>query len=94
MTLQFGQTRAFEQGTPLQLQADETLTGIDLQLPRGGVLTGRVLDRYGQPAVGAVVSAQRYQFAMGRWDLVRSGSGDRTDDRGVYRLYGLPPGDY
>ena len=94
VTLQFGQTRAFEQGTPLQLEAGETLRGIDLQLPRGGVMTGRVLDQHGQPAVGAAVSAQRYQFALGRWDLVSAGSGDRTDDRGVYRLYGLPPGDY
>ena len=94
VTLQFGQTRAFEQGTPLQLESGETLTGIDLQLPRGGVMTGRVLDQHGQSAVGVAVSAQRYRFALGRWDLVSAGSGDRTDDRGVYRLYGLPPGDY
>jgi hypothetical protein len=91
---QYGQRRSFEPGTPLQLEAGETLTGVDFQLPRAAVLTGTVFDRHGQPAVGVRVAAQRCQFASGRWDMVGIGRDDSTDDRGVYRLFGLPPGDY
>lgn len=94
LQLQYGQLRAFEPGTPLQLEAGDRLTGVDFQLPRGAVLTGTVFDQRGQPAVGVRVSAQRYQFASGRWDMVGIGRDDSTDDRGVYRLFGLPPGDY
>ena len=94
LQLQYGQLRSFEPGTPLQLEAGDTLTGVDFQLPRGAVLTGTVFDQHGQPAVGVRVAAQRYQFASGRWDMVGIGRDDSTDDRGVYRLFGLPPGDY
>ena len=94
LSLQYGQTRAFEPGTPLQIESGDTLTRVDLQLPRGSVLTGAVFDQHGQPAVGAAVRARRYGFASGRWDLVRAGDDDHTDDRGVYRLYGLAPGKY
>jgi hypothetical protein len=94
LQLQYGQLRSFEPGTPLQLEAGDTLTGVDFQLPRGAVITGTVFDQHGQPAVGVRVAAQRYQFASGRWDMVGIGRDDSTDDRGVYRLFGLPPGDY
>ena len=66
LTLRYGQTRAFERGTPLQLKPGETLRAVDMYLPRGGVLTGRVVDPFGHPAVGARVEAERYQFATGR----------------------------
>lgn len=94
LQLQYGQLRSFEPGTPLQLAAGDTLTGVDFQLPRGAVITGTVFDQHGQPAVGVRVAAQRYQFASGRWDMVGIGRDDATDDRGVYRLFDLPPGDY
>ena len=94
LQLQYGQLRSFEPGTPLQLEAGDTLTGVDFHLPRGAVLTGTVFDQHGQPAVGVRVAAQRYQFTSGRWDMAGIGRDDSTDDRGVYRLFGLPPGDY
>lgn len=94
LRLQFGQTRPFDRGTPLQLAAGESLTGVDVHLPRGAVLTGLVLDQLGEPAVGAMAHAQRYEFASGRWRMVTAGRSDDTDDRGRYRIYGLPPGEY
>lgn len=94
LQLQYGQLRSFEPGTPLQLTSGDTLTGVDFELPRGAVITGTVFDQRGQPAVGVRVAAQRYQFASGRWDMVGIGRDDSTDDRGVYRLFDLPPGDY
>ncbi|HEY3380957.1 MAG TPA: carboxypeptidase-like regulatory domain-containing protein [Vicinamibacterales bacterium] len=66
---------------------------IDVRLPRGGVVTGRIFDETGEPLVRAMVRAMRYQYQQGQRHLVQSGSGE-SDDRGVYRIFGLSPGTY
>jgi protocatechuate 3,4-dioxygenase beta subunit len=83
-------------GKALNLSAADSVEDIDFRLERGGVITGRVTDADGNPAVGeavSVVPADR----NGR-PGVQIDSFDRgefaTDDRGVYRVYGLPPGTY
>ena len=83
-----------EQAATVQVGAGEALTPIDLRLARGAVVTGIVTDQHGQPAVGARVEAQRYRFRGGRREMRSAGRGDNTDDRGMYRLYGLFPGEY
>ncbi|HKP48026.1 MAG TPA: carboxypeptidase-like regulatory domain-containing protein [Pyrinomonadaceae bacterium] len=65
-----------------------------LNLIKGGVITGSVLSLSGQPVVLVPVRAT----------LIRDNYGNRnygnvrfervTDDRGIYRIYGLPPGTY
>jgi hypothetical protein len=40
-----------------------------------------------------MVTVQRYQYVRGERQLSPAGA-DQTDDRGQYRIYGLPPGDY
>jgi hypothetical protein len=62
---------------------------------RGGVITGRVTTANGEPIVAAQVSATMMRDAEGN-SLRRSygGRSRTTDDRGVYRLYGLAPGTY
>jgi Carboxypeptidase regulatory-like domain len=70
---------------------------IDLMLVKGGVITGTVRDANGEPVIAVPVRALRIRDATGRTPMARfSGfSPERmTDDRGVYRLYGLPPGTY
>ena len=88
----FGQTRPGRPGTPIQLTDGQKFTA-NLQLPRGSVITGTVLDEYGEPAPGTQVRVMRYVMQGGRRTLQQSGSG-ATDDRGIYRVYGLQPGDY
>ena len=66
---------------------------IDLRLTRGGVITGRVGDEDGEPLARALITVQRYQYVRGERQLQPAG-GDQTDDRGQYRVFGLPPGDY
>jgi protocatechuate 3,4-dioxygenase beta subunit len=63
---------------------------------KGGVITGSVTDAQGQPLVAVQVSAFRVRDLDGRAsDAPYSFTLDaRTDDRGVYRIYGLPPGIY
>jgi protocatechuate 3,4-dioxygenase beta subunit len=69
---------------------------VRLELIRGGVLTGTVTNAAGEPIVGIRVRALRVRDAEGRQPRTPSfGIGDRpTDDRGIYRIYGLLPGTY
>lgn len=74
----------------------ETLE-VDLELQRGAVLTGTLYDPFGDPAVDVGISLLRHVFADGRWQLSpagRMGRAATTDDRGVFRVFGLAPGTY
>jgi hypothetical protein len=91
--LSYGQRRPLQAGTPLQLAAGQELKGIEFRLPRGSVITGRVLDENGDAMPGTTVRVLAYQYAQGTRQLVPAGSA-QTDDRGEYRVWGLNPGDY
>jgi hypothetical protein len=93
LSLAFGQRRPLQPGTPVALADDQALQTVDFALPRGSVVTGRVLDADGEPLVRAAVRALRYVMQQGEKRLVAAGV-DQTDDRGEYRIFGLPPGDY
>lgn len=69
---------------------------VKLEMLKGGVLTGTVTNAAGEPIVGIRVRALRIRDAEGRPPRTPSfGVGDRpTDDRGIYRIYGLLPGSY
>jgi protocatechuate 3,4-dioxygenase beta subunit len=79
-------------GTPIQL-ADGQKLQVSLQIPRGGVITGTVLDESGDAIPGTPVRALRYAMQSGARVLQQGGTAS-TDDRGVYRIYGLQPGEY
>jgi hypothetical protein len=69
---------------------------VTLTLVKGSVITGTVRDASGEPVVAVPVRAMRVRDTMGR-PLTRTLSYAQprwTDDRGVYRLYGLQPGTY
>jgi protocatechuate 3,4-dioxygenase beta subunit len=59
------------------------------------VIAGHVLDAYGAPIVNATVEALRavYFPTTTNRRLMMAGSA-RTDDRGQFRLHGLPSGAY
>ena len=92
--LQYGQLRAFEGGRPIDLRDGQVAEKIDFALPRGGVITGRVLDELGEPVVDAQIAAMRYQFVQGRRRLAPVGRAATTNDIGEFRLFGLLPGQY
>src|SRR5215467_1594249 len=89
----YGQRRPLQAGTPLQLLNGQQLKGVDFALPRGGVISGRVSDENGDVMPGVNVQVMRYQYQQGDRRLLQAGQG-QTDDRGVYRVWGLNPGDY
>lgn len=84
-------------GKNVNLGADEHLTDIDLAMTRGGVITGKITDAEGRPVI-----EQRVQFDLKdeqRRTIMRPRSQyeamiSLTDDRGVYRVFGLAPGKY
>ena len=94
VSLQYGQRRPSERGTPVDLPAGQTLEKVVIGLPRGSVIAGRVVDEFGEPLTGAQVTVQRYTYVNGVRQLRQAGQGDRTDDQGAFRVFGLPPGEY
>jgi protocatechuate 3,4-dioxygenase beta subunit len=91
----YGQTQpgAGRSGTPIQLAEGQKLTDIKMSIPRGGVVTGTVFDEKGRPSVGTSVRVSRWSMSNGERRLTSAGSSS-TDDRGIYRVYGLAPGQY
>lgn len=68
---------------------------VTITLTRGVVITGRVTNAAGEPVIGVAVRGVRVRDAEGQRFAAPGGTFTRqTDDRGVYRLYGLLPGAY
>ncbi|MBL8206548.1 MAG: carboxypeptidase regulatory-like domain-containing protein [Blastocatellia bacterium] len=66
-----------------------------IRMSKGGVITGRVLSAAGEPLIAVPVSVQYIRDAQGRPASGGTNTGFfQTDDRGVYRIYGLQPGNY
>lgn len=92
--LQYGQSRPFEPGKPLEIANGQTVERVDFKLPHGGIITGRILDEFGEPTSDVQVMALRYQYIQGRRQLSPSGRPATTNDIGEYRIFALPPGQY
>jgi protocatechuate 3,4-dioxygenase beta subunit len=79
----------------IHLAEGETAEHVEITLARLGTITGQVFDELGDPVEGVSVQVLRVRYEAGRRRLVPAASAARlTDDRGRYRLYGLPPGRY
>ena len=91
----FGQQRpgSGRPGTPISLAERQRVDDLVLKMPRGGVITGTVLDEIGEPFYGVSVRALRYVTKAGIRTLAPAGAGV-TDDRGLYRIPALLPGEY
>jgi hypothetical protein len=89
----YGQRRPEQPGTLLEILDGQIVEKIAFALPRGGVITGRILDEYGEAIAGAQVSAMRFRYVNGARRLAPAGGGS-TDDLGAFRIYGLVPGEY
>lgn len=80
---------------------DENVENIDFTLARGGVITGRVTDADGRPVIEQQVSIfragdfeQRQGARQQPQPQIFAAGGAPTDDRGIYRVFGLMPGRY
>jgi protocatechuate 3,4-dioxygenase beta subunit len=84
-------------GKTINVAEGDNIEGLDFSLKRGAVITGRVTDEKDRPVIAAPVNAYTlngygyrrdhpsFYSLVYRWE---------TDDRGVYRIFGLEPGRY
>jgi protocatechuate 3,4-dioxygenase beta subunit len=89
----YGQRGARNPGTVLQLAPGQTMTGLNVRLTPGGVVSGRIVDEDGEPLARVGVQLLRYTYVDGDRRLQPSDFAS-TDDRGEFRLYGLQPRTY
>jgi hypothetical protein len=94
VSLQYGQRRPLEQGRPIELVDKQVADKIDLRLPRGGVLTGRIVDEFNDPVSDASVAVMQMRYMGGRRRPVPVSRPSQTNDLGQFRVWGLPPGEY
>jgi protocatechuate 3,4-dioxygenase beta subunit len=94
VTVGYGQLRPFESPKTIELRDGELLDKADITMPRGSVISGRIIDEFGEPVADAMVSAMRSTWSNGRRRLQPTGRTATTNDLGQYRIYGLPPGEY
>jgi len=90
----YGQTLPNGPGKPIALSDNQTADNVDIRLLRGAVITGRVLDEFGEPVPNAAVAALRRQYQQGQSRLFPAGERAQANDIGEYRIFGLAPGQY
>jgi protocatechuate 3,4-dioxygenase beta subunit len=84
-----------EAGQGVNIAEGEAITKIDFVLVRGGVVTGRITDADGHPLIGERVNLALKDSSPDPGSQFMFGSNrNQTDDRGIYRIYGLGPGSY
>ena len=80
-----------QQGKPIVIGEGEEASGVDFSLERGGVITGKVTDTEGTPIVEERVRVVTVDVGGPRPAYLNDFP---TDDRGIYRIFGLPGGRY
>jgi protocatechuate 3,4-dioxygenase beta subunit len=80
----------------VQVVAGQSADDVDVQLQRGAVIAGKVLDSSGEPLPDARVMALRRVSQPGAPPrlMPAGGMGQQTNDIGEFRIAGLPPGEY
>ena len=91
--LSYGQTRP-QQAKPLEIADGQRVDRLDFALPRGGVITGRIVDEYGDPMPDANVAIMRFQTTNGVRRLVSVGRSGTSNDIGEFRIFGIEPAQY
>ncbi|HXG93797.1 MAG TPA: carboxypeptidase-like regulatory domain-containing protein [Blastocatellia bacterium] len=82
-------------GKNITLASGEEADGVEIALTRGGVITGRVTNANGQPlAEEQIYLARLDERGQKQQSFIQNFQMLMTDDRGVYRIYGLPAGRY
>jgi hypothetical protein len=89
-------TGIYPHGKSVSVVDGEAAEDINFALTRGAVITGKITD-----STGRAVASERVRIIPVQQELKRlvsavypSINDIRTDDRGIYRVYGLPEGSY
>jgi hypothetical protein len=88
-----GRRRPGGQTQPIELAEGERTGVLSVPVWKHGVVSGTIVDEAGEPVIGIQVRTMR-RGIVGGLRRFTSGPSAATDDRGMYRLAGLVPGDY
>jgi hypothetical protein len=86
-----------DRGREVRVAGRQVLDNAHIAMQRPSAVVGSVLDEYGDPVEGVLVEVGRLRRGGGR-ALLEMGGGPtnpprRTDDRGRFRISGVPPGE-
>jgi carboxypeptidase family protein len=94
LTPEFRGPSLIETARMVQIRPDARVHDIAVVLARGGAIVGAIADSAGEPFQGVLVRAMRLRQVGARTVAIAAGWPRLTDDRGRYRIFGLPPGSY
>ena len=89
----YGQRRGNGASKPIELDQGEHVGDASIKLWKYASISGRITDDAGEPAVGVSVRVLRAQVSGPARTFVTGGT-VQTDDRGMYRISTLIPGEY
>lgn len=89
----FGAREPGEPGAPFTVADRSDLRSVDIQLSRGSLVSGRVVDEYKEAIQAAAVTLLRKRYKRGRvsWERVQDA---QSDDRGQFTFEQVSPGVY
>lgn len=92
----YGRVRPNGSVRSLALASGEKRGDVVIRVWKTGSISGTVVDEHGEPATAVNVRCLRRVIAGGQWRLSSAGVSTLvvTDDRGMYRVANLAPGDY
>ena len=97
MTSIYGAARIGRPGQAIALSRGQQLRGLTIALGRGAVVAGVVTDDHDQPIINARVRVLPRRL-IGDEIALGADAGSAalafTDDRGAYRIFDIPPGEY
>lgn len=90
-----GDRNPFTPGKTVNLAEGENIDNVNFSLTRGGVVTGQVTDPDGRPVIAEAVRAYKLdENGKRQKSAINPFNQWQTDDRGIYRIYGLEAGKY
>ena len=97
LAISHGAPKSGMPGQAILLREGQSMTLSPVALPRGAVIAGRVVDRFGRPVPNLGVQASLFLTINGerRRRAITGGTGTAvTNQHGEYRMFGLQPGTY
>lgn len=80
---------------PVSIGEGDSAEGLKFRMTKGGVITGKVTDADGKPVVRERIEVRRVGPNREPTFMALMGNTTpETDDRGIYRIYGLQAGNY
>jgi hypothetical protein len=92
---QYGSNTELDPPFAIEIADAVAVDAVEIRMVKGAAVMGRIVDDLGDPVVGAAVSVGLLQRTGSRDRLVNvPRPGTTTNDRGEYRIGGLPAGRY